>query len=355
MKTSALYSRYIIDGVQQELTPAGMLDSVLEPGSHEPRRQDDEGPWCAIADESVDPGVKPISLDPGCVDDYLEKCLSAEAGFPAAFAGSIARGRVAGALIDSIWRQGRFKLDDLVLTAKWTWRQENVGDMAAFYSSVEAAADYIDGLGVSLRRYSYAEGTPSLRLSTPFSGAARVCPQGVVDDPSSWIVYIPFDTSDYRLGGSLLAQTLGLSGGVAPQVTDADYFIDCYEVVREMVEDGVVISGVTVGQGGLLTAVRQMCGSSIGADIDLSDTLRALGERDLVRVLFAEVPGVIIQIRDMDFDYLDAELLLQDVLFFPLGHPVPGRGDVHVHASAKTGLQTILESLIHNQCGEGED
>ena len=70
-------------------------------------------------------------------------------------------------------------------------------------------------------------------------------------------------------------------------------------------------------------------------------------------ILFSEIPGVIIQIRDIDFDYVDAELLLQDVAFFPLGHPNLKSGAVRVRSAEKTGIQTILESLMQN--AEGED
>ena len=90
-----------------------------------------------------------------------------------------------------------------------------------------------------------------------------------------------------------------------------------------------------------------------GLVVDVSDVMRAYQEQDVLRVLFAEVPGAVIQIQDADFDYLDAELLLQDVAFFPLGHPVPGQAGIRVNASAKSGIQTILESLMQN--AEGED
>ena len=152
-----------------------------------------------------------------------------------------------------------------------------------------------------------------------------------------------------------MAQELGLSGDVAPQLSDPDYLIDCYEVVRELVEDGIVLAGATVGDGGLLPALHRMTGPRTGAEIDLSDLRRALGTADPVRLLFAEVPGVLIQVRDIDFDYIDAELLLQDVVFYPLGHPVPGERSVRVRSSAKTGIEHILEALVRNQGGEGED
>ena len=72
----------------------------------------------------------------------------------------------------------------------------------------------------------------------------------------------------------------------------------------------------------------------------------------MVRLLFSEVPGAIIQVRDADFDYIDAEFILQDVAYFPLGHP-SADGELHLASSAKTGIQTILESLMQN--AEGED
>ena len=92
-----------------------------------------------------------------------------------------------------------------------------------------------------------------------------------------------------------------------------------------------------------------------GADIDLSGLVAATGEQDLVRLLFSEVPGAIIQIADLDYDYVDAELLLQDVAFYPLGHPVPGSDEVTVSVSDKSGIQNILESIIRSQSSEGED
>ena len=97
-----------------------------------------------------------------------------------------------------------------------------------------------------------------------------------------------------------------------------------------------------------------MTGPKTGAEIELSDLKKSVGEEEIVRLLFSEVPGALIQVRDEDFDYIDAELLLQDVAFYPLGHPVSG-GHIRVKSSAKTGLQTILDALARRQGGEGED
>ena len=367
-----LNARYVIDGVMQDLTPAQMLSEVrLEPAPAA------EAP-APILDECPDPALSDVACDASQLDRYLEAVLSArERSFPVAFSAPCTRTRIATALIDAVWRLGHFGLGDLCLDMTWRWNDAKVGNLAAFYASVQAASEYVDALGVKLREVRIEPGGPDCTLlctadllpqsdeAEPLAGqsyrtahphmAAAALPSFLTPDPKSWIIYIPFDTSDYRLGGSLLAQEMHLTGDVAPQVSDPDYLIDCYEVVRELVEDGIVLSGATVGEGGLLAALKRMTGPQIRSDIDLSDLRRACPGTDPVRLLFSEVPGVLLQIRDIDFDYIDAELLLQDVVFYPLGHPVPGDGSVRVHSSAKTGIEHILEALVRNQGGEGED
>ena len=372
-KTSALHATYVLDGVQEEYTPAQLLDAVTEPEGRHPLTAPAEA---RAVDETLDPVFRGLDLEPACTDAYLEAVCAAKKLVPAASADAYTRVRVASALIDALWRTGRFRLGDLRLDATWRWNESPVGARAAFYESVRAAADYVDALGLKFSGYRYSRTTGASELSLrtriardadeedygfvsepfrsehPVLGARRSCPASLAPDPQSWVIYVPFDTSDFRLGGSLLAQILDIGAGPAPQITDADYFLDCHEVIRELVEDGILLSGATVGEGGLLKTVRQMA-DGVGLTLDVSDVLRAYQEQNALRVLFAEVPGAVIQIQDADFDYLDAELLLQDVAFFPLGHPDPARTDVRVKASAKSGIQTILESLMQN--AEGED
>ena len=372
-KTTALHAIYVIDGVQEEYTPAQLLDAVTEPEGRHPLAAPAEA---RAVDETLDPVCRVPALDPGCIDAYLDAVCSTQKRVPATAADAYTRVRVAAALIDTLWRTGRFRLGDLRLDASWRWNGTPVGARAAFYDSVRAAADYVDALSVKFSAYRYARttGESELTLRTritreadeeefgfvsepfrsehPLLGARRSCPATLAPDPQSWVVYIPFDTSEFRLGGSLFAQVLDVGGGASPQITDADYFMDCHEVVRELVEDGILLSAATVGEGGLLRTVKQMADKA-GLVVDVSDVMRAYQEQDVLRVLFAEVPGAVIQIQDADFDYLDAELLLQDVAFFPLGHPAPGQAGIRVKASAKSGIQTILESLMQN--AEGED
>ncbi len=372
INSPVLFSPFVIDGIRENVTPAQILGGV----SAYPAESTSAEELPPMVDETPDVDPAPARLDSRKVEKYLTAVLKSEHQVPMAFAGPYTRGKIAGALIDCIWKLGHFRIGDLSLDIKWNWNNLQVGNMAGFYRSVEAVGDMLDALNIQLTDYSCrrSEDNCSLEVAAdirhtadeedlieqpfttqnPHMGAAGIS-NSFQPDESSWIIYIPFDSSPYRLGGSLLAQTQGINPPTAPQVDDADYFIDCYEVVRELVEDGIVLAGASVGEGGLLPALKGMANARTGAVLDLSDLRRAQPDTDIVSLLFAEVPGVVIQIRDIDFDYIDAELLLQDVAFYPLGHPAANGGAVRVRSSAKTGIQNILESLVQRQGGEGED
>lgn len=368
---SPIFSTYVIDGVLQDLTPAQILESVSAPFASA-SASEGEAPG-RIVDETCGPGLSTAQVDQSKLQEYLAMLPSVERSASTVFPAEYTRGRIEKALLDCLWRLGSFRLGDLCLDARWTWNNSVIGNMAAFYASVRAAGDFLDALGLCLRYYSVEQGCCAIEFSAdirpgidsdslverPFGsekpriGAASL-PSVFLPDPKSWIVYIPFDTSSYRLGASLLAKAVGMEPPVAPAVNDPDYFLDCYEVVRELVEDGIVLSASSVSDGGLLMALKHMSSAGVGAEVDLTDLRRASGEADPLRLLFSEVPGAVVQIRDIDFDYLDAELLLQDVAFYPLGHPAEG-GGVDIRSSSRSGIQNILESLILKQGVEGED
>ena len=370
--TDLLTSSYIIDGVHMALSPAQMLRECTQNPPLEP-----DGDPSTLADEHLDPAPGSPVYDEDAIQEYAARVEALhKRPLPLPFAGSYTVGKVAQALLDAVWMSGHFRLGDLTLKADWKWSGKAIGQAAAFYSSVEEACSYIDALGISIDRYSLVSGSPSVqfkattlleeedgdeeesllrdlpgRTSNPRISRRRRSPGTFVPEPSDWIIYIPFDPCDFRLGGSALSEALGKTSSSAPEIGDADYFMDCYEVVRELVEDGIVKAGVTVGEGGLITALRAMTSAGTGADVSLRDISKAYGGERPVRILFSEVPGVIIQIADIDYDYVDAELILQDVVYFPLGHPVPGRPSVEL--TAQVEIPQILESLLNTL--EGED
>lgn len=381
-KESALYSQYIIDGVKHDAAPAEILAECMRMTDF--AIMDDES-YADIVDESTEPPVTRFTYDNGRDKEYLEDCLQASAeerSFRMLYPDTFTRQRLAYTLINRLWNDGHYRLGDLGVWARWSWNTRPLGNMAAFYSSAEAVNSYLFDLGVKLQDYvfeevdeeSYArfyawlpekdgeadEDTQELQFKSspyesrhPWISEERKCPDRMADVPSSWIIYIPFDTCPFRIGGSLLAQTQGRNGGVGPVIHDPDYFIDCYEVVRELVEDGIVMAGMSVGDGGLATAAAKFC-SGGGFDMDISGIMSSYQEHDSTRLLFSEVPGVLLQISDNDYDYLDSQLILQDIAYYPIGHPSAGKTGISFRKEDKAGVAGILASLM-GQASEGED
>lgn len=328
-------SRFVIDGSEMSLTPAQLLGSESQP--------DDSAP---IVDEALDPAICPYDFNDALIPEYLRK-VSEVKRVPVQFpsAGEHSRFVLCNSLIGTIWRRGHFKLEDLSLVLRWKWRDAGLGSMAAFYESVRQAADLADALDVRISAFSCADGAPSLEAASSVRSARRI-PEVFAPDPDSWIIYVPFSTGAYRLGASALAHALSLDGGAAPELDDPDYMIDCYELCRELVEDGVALSGRTVGRGGLMYALNAICPDGCGVDADISDLMRAYPGSGMTEVLFGETPGVLFQIEDDDFDYIDAEFILQDVMYFPLGHPMPSGSGVNLRSSSQSALGSILSSLV---------
>ncbi len=380
-KESALHSQYIIDGVRFEATPADLLEECARfPHTHMREGCDD------IVDESIDPPVTTFTYDSARNSEYMDACVKAtekERAFRMLYPDTFTRQRIAFTLLDRLWNEGHYRLGDLAVWARWSWNTRPLGNMAAFYMSAESAGAYLFDLGVKLQDYIFEETDEESRATFfawlpdkeetaedeayddlqlksspyesrhPWISEERKCPDTMVPDAAGRIIYIPFDTCRFSIGGSLLAQVHGRNGGAAPRIQDPDYFIDCYEVVRELAEDGIVTAGVTVGDGGLATAAAKMCGR-FGMELNLKGLMSSYQENDITRMLFSEVPGVLLQINDNDFDYLDSQLILQDVAYYPIGIPDGRFTGIRFRNVAEADVADILASLI-GQASEGED
>ena len=366
-KESALYSHYIIDGVRMDMTPADLLEECMEYEDSE-----FQSGFNDIIDESTEPPLCSFEYEDAKEDEYLQQTLASsveEREFRMLYPEHFTKLQIAKALLSRLWSDGHFKLGNLKLWAQWEWNTRPLGNMSAFYRSAEAASQYIYGLGVNLEDYLFIEGDEGSNVkffswleeefedsglfksspyesSHPWISEERKCPSTVVDEPDSWLIYIPFDTCGFRLGDSLLTQVNGHNGGKAPDINDPDYFIDCYEVVRELVEDEVVIAGVNVADGGLITAAARMCGD-LGIDMDINGIMSSYQNDSRSRILFGEVPGIIMQISGENYDYVDSQLLLQDIAYYTIGQVSSTHKGVKITNSNKSDLADILASLLN--------
>jgi phosphoribosylformylglycinamidine synthase len=102
-----------------------------------------------------------------------------------------------------------------------------------------------------------------------------------------------------------------------PTVEDACYFAAAFTQSQELVEQGLILAGHDVSAGGLITTLLEMlfADNHIGMEADLN----SLGEKDWIRVLFAENPAVVIQVKN---DGKAEEVLKnKNITYYRIGKP----------------------------------
>jgi len=256
------------------------------------------------------------------------------AGLIDAEAGSVLS--VAEALTNLVWAPIEQGLGGVSLSANWMWPCRNEGEDARLYQAVEAMSKFAIELGINI-----PTGKDSLSMTQKYPGGDTVMAPGTViistvgevtdiqkvispvlkESFTSSLLYIDFSKGDFNLGGSSFAQALNKLGGNTPQVKDAAYFRTCFEAVQELINKDMILAGHDVSAGGLITTLFEMAFShtSIGMDLNLD----GLNENDIIRVLFSEKPGIVVQVNDLDF----VSIYLHDrgISFSMIGKPVAGK------------------------------
>ena len=166
-----------------------------------------------------------------------------------------------------------------------------------------------------------APGTVIVSSGGEVDDVRKVVSPVLVNNKRSSIYHIDFSFCEQRLGGSAFAQSLGKVGSDVPTVTNPEYFVDCFNVVQELIRRGWVMAGHDISAGGLITTLLEMtfANKKGGMHINLHDIC---ADGDVVKTLFAENPGVIIQVSDEHkFDLRD---YLEDVGvgFAKIGYPM---------------------------------
>lgn len=240
---------------------------------------------------------------------------------------------IAEALTNLVWASIEKGLKGVSLSANWMWPCRNVGEDARLYSAVQAASDFAIELGVNIptgkdslsmtQKYDdkkvYAPGTVIISTVGEVKDYRKIAVPVLKADPQTEIVYIDFSFDKLKLGGSSFAQILNKVGKEVPDVKDGAYFVEAFTVVQKLVEEGLVIAGHDISAGGMVTALLEMCfaDNRAGLDVDFS----FLAEKDIIKILFAENPGVLIQIRDTDAKQVAAVLEKAGVAYGFLGKP----------------------------------
>ena len=204
-------------------------------------------------------------------------------------------------------------LSGVSLSANWMWPCRNKGEDARLYDAVEAASQFAISLGINIptgkdslsmtQKYAGDEadvlspGTVIISAAGEVSDVKKIVSPVLQNEPDSAVYHIDFSFAPLALGGSALAQSLGKLGNETPSVDEPEYFRDAFAAVQELIAGGYVLAGHDISAGGLVTTLLEMCfpNSKGGLKIDFS----AIPETDLVKLLFAENPGVVLQLKNL--------------------------------------------------------
>ena len=202
------------------------------------------------------------------------------------------------------------KLTGVSLSANWMWPCRNEGEDARLYKAVQAASDFACALGINIptgkdslsmtQKYGdekvLAPGTVIISAGAEVSDVKKIVSPVLVHERNSHIYYIDFSFDTLKLGGSALAQVLNKLGNEVPTVKDPEYFSDAFNAVQDAIEKGLILAGHDISAGGMITTLLEMCFANVEGGLEVN--LDKINESDIVKILFAENPGIIVQVKD---------------------------------------------------------
>ena len=246
---------------------------------------------------------------------------------------------VSEALTNVVWAPLNSGIDGVSLSANWMWPcRSQKGEDARLYTAVKALSDYCQQLGINVptgkdslsMTQQYPDGTKVIAPGTVIVSAGaevddvrQVVSPVMVNNKSTSIYHVDFSFDQLRLGGSAFAQTLNKVGDDVPTVTDPDYFRDAFNAIQQLIRKGVIMAGHDISAGGLITTLLEMCFANVEGGMELD--LDKIAETDLVKILFAENPGVVIQVANKDTQRFKDMMEDAGVGYVKLGHPCDER------------------------------
>ena len=266
-----------------------------------------------------------------------------QAGMADAAAGSVLS--VAESLTNIVWapiatdQAHPSAIENINLSANWMWPcRSQKGEDARLYNAVQALSDFCCDLGLNVptgkdslslsQQYPdgskiIAPGTVIVTSGTEVSDIKKVVSPVMVNEKNSSLYYIDFSFDEQRLGGSAFAQTLGKIGSDVPTVQNPEYFADCFNAIQELIKKGWIMAGHDVSAGGLITTLLEMtfANTTGGMHVNLHDIMQE--NDDIIKMLFAENPGVVIQISDRHKKDVKEYLEDNGIGYAKIAYPTP--------------------------------
>lgn len=200
-------------------------------------------------------------------------------------------------------------LKGISLSANWMWPCKNPGEDARLYKAVEACSEFACELGINIptgkdslsmtQKYGddkvYSPGTVIISAAGEVKNIRKIVSPVLAYIKGTYLYYIDFSFDTFKLGGSAFAQTMSKLGEEVPTVKDPEYFKNAFNAVQELIDRGLILAGHDISAGGLVTAMLEMCFANPQGGLEAR--LDKLHHADLIKVLFSENPGILIQVK----------------------------------------------------------
>ena len=252
---------------------------------------------------------------------------------------------IAEALTNIVFAPLTDRIKSVSLSANWMWPCKNPGEDSRLYQAVEACSDFACELGINIptgkdslsmtQKYGeekvYSPGTVIISAGAEVSDIRKIVSPVLVNKQRTLLYYIDFSFDPLKLGGSAFAQSQNRLGGEAPTVKDPEYFRTAFNAIQELVEKELILAGHDISAGGMITTLLEMCFANVNGGMEIN--FDKIKETDLIKILFSENPGIIIQVEDRKA--VEAILSENGIGFALIGKPTSER-HILIH---KEGVQ----------------
>jgi len=245
---------------------------------------------------------------------------------------------VAESLTNIVWAPLEEGLDSVSLSANWMWPcRAQEGEDARLYTAVKALSDFCCELQINV-----PTGKDSLSMTQKYPNGEKIISPGtvivtsggqvsdikkvvspVVQNVPSTLYHIDFSFDELRLGGSAFAQSLNKVGSDVPTVKNSEYFRDCFNAIQTLIQKGLILAGHDISAGGLITTLLEMTFANTKGGLNIN--LDKIKTDDLTKILFAENPGVVIQVANDKRSEVKKFLEDEGVGYINIGEPAEGR------------------------------
>jgi len=246
---------------------------------------------------------------------------------------------VSESLTNLVWAPLADGMDSISLSANWMWPcRAQEGEDARLYKAVKALSDFCCSLQINV-----PTGKDSLSMTQKYPDGEKIVSPGTVivsaggevsdikkivspvmkNELKSRFYHIDFSFDTLQLGGSAFAQSLNKVGSDVPTVKNPEYFRDAFLAIQQLVNEGLIMAGHDISAGGMITTLLEMCFANTEGGMEIN--LDKFQNTDVVKALFAENPGVIIQVSDKNAPAVKKILDDAGVGYLKIGTPTEER------------------------------